>query len=99
MTSNNQHPFYRANLWSRSYHSWISNLLNKSHREQTLHLNDLFELMPEYESTKLVDQLESNWFDEVKQSNHQPSLIRAMIKTLGWRPLLVGLLLIPTVNS
>jgi len=98
MTSDNRHPFYQANLWSRMFHSWILKLLNKSHREQTLHLNDLYELMPEFESTRLIDQLESNWFEELKRSNRQPSIIRAMIKTLGWRPLLVGLLLIPSVN-
>jgi hypothetical protein len=97
-TSNNPNPYYRANLWSRFFHGWISILLRKSQKQGTLHLTDLYDLFPEFESTKLSERLESNWLDEIKQKNRQPSLIRATLKTMGWKPFLAGLLLIPTVN-
>ena len=92
-------PYYRVNLWSRLFHGWISSLLKKSHKQGALHLNDLFELLPQLESNSLVDRLQSNWNDELKQTNHQPSLIRATVRTTGWRPFLLGLLLIPIVNE
>ncbi|UJR31956.1 hypothetical protein I4U23_019429 [Adineta vaga] len=91
----NPNPYYRASLWSRCFHSWISILLKKSHKQETLHLSDLYDLLPPFESTTLTERLETNWFDEVKQTNHQPSLVRATIRAMGWTPFLVGLLLIP----
>jgi signal-transduction protein with cAMP-binding, CBS, and nucleotidyltransferase domain len=98
-SSGNPSPYYRSNLWSRYFHSWISSLLKKSHKQSTLNLSDLYDLYPELESRKLAEQLESNWFDEMKQTNRQPSLLRATIKTMGWPPFLVGLLLLPNVNK
>jgi hypothetical protein len=98
-SSSNPNPYYRSNLWSRFFHSWISSLLKKSHKHGTLNLSDLYDLYPELESNKLVEQLESNWFDEIKQTNRQPSLLRATLKTTGWTPFLAGLLLIPSVNK
>ncbi len=98
-SSSNPNPYYRANLWSRFFHSWISSLLKKSHKQDALHLTDLYDLLPQLESTKLIERLESNWFDEMKQTNHPPSLLRATLKTMGWTPFLVGLLLIPHVTK
>ncbi|CAF3686894.1 unnamed protein product [Rotaria socialis] len=94
----NPNPYLRANRLSRFFHSWLSELLSKSHQQQTLHLSDLYDLLPHMESTKLTDQMEANWLDELnryKQKQKQPSLLRATLRTVGWKPLLVGLLLIP----
>jgi hypothetical protein len=95
----NPNPYYQANGWSRFFHSWISILLRKSHKQGTLHLTDLYDLFPDLESTKLTERLEANWFAELKQTKRQPSLIRATLKTMGWTPFFVGLLLIPCVNK
>ena len=92
-------PYYHVNLWSRLFHGWISSLLSKSHKQGALHLKDLFDLLPQLESNDLVSRLESNWNDELKQTNRQPSLLRATIKTAGWRPVLFGLILIPVVDD
>jgi len=53
--------------------------LRKSHKQGTLHLNDLYDLLPQLESTKLTDRLEANWFDEMKQTDREPSLVRATL--------------------
>ena len=98
-TSTIQNPYYRVNLWSRLFHGWISSLLSKSHKQEALHLNDLFDLLPQLESNDLVGRLESNWSDELKQTNRQPSLLRATIRTAGWKPVLLGLVLIPAVDE
>jgi hypothetical protein len=81
------------------FHSWISSLLNKSHKQGAIQLTDLYDVPSHLESTKLIERLESNWFDELKQTNRPPSLLRATLKTTGWTPLLVGLLLIPLVKK
>jgi hypothetical protein len=39
-----------------------------------------------------------NWFDDIKRYPNKPSLLRATIRTMGWKPLLLGLLLIPLVS-
>ena len=71
-------------------HSWLSPLLRKSRQEGTLHLDDLYELPPHLDPTKLTDELESNWFNEMKHHPDRPSLIRATLRTLGWKPFLNG---------
>jgi hypothetical protein len=98
-SSHNPNPYNRVNLWSRLFHSWISFLLKTSHKHGTLHLTDLYDLLPQFESRKLTECLESNWFDELKQTSRPPSLIRATLKTTGWSPFLTGLILIPTVSK
>ena len=65
-------------------------MLKKSRQEGTLHLDDLYELPAHVEPTKLTDELESNWFNEVKRHPNNPSLIRATLRTLGWKPFLNG---------
>ncbi|CAF1175851.1 unnamed protein product, partial [Adineta ricciae] len=96
MTSKpNPSPYYRASAWSRFFHSWVLLLLKTRRDQKTLHLPDLYDLLPHLESTKLTERLEANWLDEVKQTNRQPCLFRATLRTLGWTPFLVGLLLIP----
>ena len=79
--------------------SWISTLLKKSYKQGTLNLSDLYDLLPALESTRLTERLEANWIDETKQTKHTPSLVRATVKTMGWRPFLIGLLLVPNVGQ
>jgi hypothetical protein len=79
--------------------SWISTLLKKSYKQGTLNLSDLYDLLPALESTRLTERLEANWIDETKQTKHTPSLVRATVKTMGWRPFLIGLLLVPNVGE
>ncbi len=74
------------------YNSWLSPLLRKSHKNGALHLNDLYDLPPDLQSTELTEKLETNWLDEVKRCPSNPSLIRATLRTLGWKPFLYGLL-------
>ncbi|CAF1162569.1 unnamed protein product [Adineta ricciae] len=88
-------PFLRAGNWSRFFHSWVSELLTLSRKKGTIELDDLYDVPSNLESTKLTDRLEANWFDEIKRCPENPSLIRATIRTMGWNPWLVGLLLIP----
>ncbi|CAF1179879.1 unnamed protein product, partial [Adineta ricciae] len=96
MTSKpNPSPYYRASAWSRFFHSWVLLLLKTRREQKTLHLSNLYDLLPHLESTKLTERLEANWLDEIKQTNRQPSLVRATLRTLGWTPFFVGLLLIP----
>jgi hypothetical protein len=83
-------------------YSWISPLLKRSHKQNALHGTDLYDLLPHLESSTLTERLEKNWFDEIERSKQQrrcPSLIRATLRTMGWSPLLIGLLLIPNVTK
>jgi hypothetical protein len=98
-SSGKPNPYYQINLWSRFFHGWISPLIQKTHKQDAIHLKDLYDLLPQYESKELCERLESNWLNELKHTNRQPSLVRATLKTMGWRPFLVGLMLIPTVNK
>jgi hypothetical protein len=61
-------------------------------------MDDLYTLLPEFDAAFLTDQLEKNWFDEVRRNPRHPSLIRATVRTMGWTPFLAGLLLIPQVS-
>ncbi|CAF1179985.1 unnamed protein product, partial [Adineta ricciae] len=88
-------PYLRANFWSRLFHGWISHLIETNRNHGALDVVDLYELLPEYQSKKLTDDLENNWLDEKKRSPTNPSLIRATIRTMGCKPILTGLLLIP----
>ncbi len=65
--------------------------MKKSHQQGVLHLNDLSNLPTHLKSTELTDKLERNWFNEVKRCPNNPSLIRATLRTLGWKPFLNGL--------
>ncbi len=69
-----------------------------SHKKGTLDLVDLYDVPSHLESTKLTEKLEANWLDEIKRFPENPSLIRATLRTMGWKPLLIGLLLIPLVS-
>ena len=79
--------------------SWISLVLTKRKKNGTLNLNDLYDLLPEYESKQLTESLETNWFDEVKRNKESASLARATIRTMGFKPFLAGLFLLPNVSS
>ncbi len=80
-------------------YSWLSSLITKSRKQGTLHLNDLYDLPAYLESASLTDKLEANWFDELKRCPQNPSLIRATLRTMGWKFILIGLLLIPLVSK
>ncbi|CAF3332630.1 unnamed protein product [Rotaria socialis] len=95
----NPSPFLYANKWSQIFHNWISVLINLSHKQGTVYLNDVYDILPEYESKQLTDTLQNNWFDELKRSPQNPSLLRATIRTLGWEPMMIGLLFIPNKIS
>ena len=71
--------------------SWMQPLLKKSRKQGAIHLNDLYALPPHLDPTVLTDQLEEYWFDEVKRYPTSPSLIRATLRTLGWKPFLQGI--------
>jgi hypothetical protein len=78
--------------------SWVTQLLTQWHKQGTLDFADVYDLLSHLESTKLTEKLEVNWFDEIKRSPEKPSLIRATLRTMGWKPLFIGLLLIPMVS-
>ncbi|CAF2004397.1 unnamed protein product, partial [Rotaria magnacalcarata] len=88
-------PFLKANAWSRTFHSWISKLLDKSHQQKTLNLVDLYDLLPEYESINLTEKLENHWFDDMKHHPDNPNLFRATVRTMRWQPFLIGCQFIP----
>jgi len=79
-------------------YSWLSSLITKSRKQGTLHLNDLYDLPTYLESTSLTHKLEANWLDEIKRCPQNPSLIRATLRTMGWKIIFIGLLLIPLVS-
>ena len=87
----------KAMRWLNLF-SWISPLLRISHKQKSLHHLDLYDLLPRYQSVELTDKLENNWFDHLKCHPQQPSLLRVTIQTMGWKPVLNGLLLIPLVS-
>ena len=80
-------------------YSWLSSLITKSHKQGTLHLDDLYDLPDFLKSTPLTNKLEANWFDEIKRCPQNPNLIRATLRTMGWKLILFGLLLIPLVSK
>ncbi|CAF4258747.1 unnamed protein product, partial [Adineta steineri] len=91
-SSYDSNPFLHANIFSRFFHSWVTPLLKKSHKNGVLHLNDLYDLPAHLHSTELTDKLEKNWFDEVKRCPNNPSLIRVTLRTVGWKPFAYGIL-------
>lgn len=79
--------------------SWLSPLITTSRKQGTLHFNDIYDLPDSLESTSWTEKLEANWFDEIKRCPQNPSLIRATLRTMGWKLIMNGLLLIPLVNK
>lgn len=92
-------PNFMHSLIDPIFFSWLSDLIKQSHKQRALHLSDLYELPPSFESKTLTDKLESNWFNELKRSPENPSLIRATLRTIGWKPFLLGFVLLLTVRS
>jgi len=80
------------------FNSWLNPLLTKSRKQGTLHVNDLYDPPTHLDSSTLTDKLESNWFDEMKRCPDNPSLIRATLRTIGWKMLFNGFILIPNVS-
>lgn len=79
-------------------HRWVKEILTRSHEKETIDMTDVYDIPSHFESTKLTDQIEANWFDELKHSPQNPSLIRATCKTMRWKIFRIGLLLIPMVD-
>ena len=79
--------------------SWISTLLKKSRKQGVLHPHDLYELPPYLQSSELTDKLENNWFDEVNKHPTNPSLLRATIRTLGWKQFFAGFFAFANVST
>ncbi|CAF3730585.1 unnamed protein product [Rotaria sp. Silwood1] len=86
-SSNNPNPLLKLAI--------ISSLITKSHKQGTLHLDDLYDLPDYLNSTSLTNKLEKNWLEEIKRCPQNPSLIRATLRTMRWKLILIGLLLIP----
>lgn len=80
-------------------YSWLSTLISKSDKQGTLHIHDLYQLPDFLDSATVTNRLEANWFDEIKRSPANPSLIRATLRTIGWKPFLLGFLLFIDVNT
>ena len=74
-------------------------MLTQARKQGSLQITDLCDLPPHLESTMLTNQLEANWLDEVKRNPERPSFLRATLRTMKWKPLLLGLMLIPKVSS
>lgn len=87
----NEHPHFAF--------SWLSDLIRKSRKQQTLQVNDLYEIPSFLNSTMLTDKLESNWFDEIERHPTNPSLFRATIRTMNWKMLVLGLIWCPVVRE
>jgi len=64
------------------YSSWISELINLSHKQGTLYFHNLYDILPQYESKNLTEKLENNWFDELKRYPDRASLFHATIRTM-----------------
>lgn len=79
--------------------SWITELFVKCRAQGTLHLTDLYDLLPNYQSTQLVDDLEMHWFEELNRNPEKPSLLRATLRAMRWKAVLIGSVLIPTVRN
>jgi hypothetical protein len=77
---------------------WVSPLLSQARKQGSLQTTDLYDLPPHLESTTLTNELEANWFDEIRRNPEKPSFLRATLRTTKWKPLLFGLLLIPKVS-
>ncbi|CAF1074324.1 unnamed protein product [Adineta ricciae] len=87
----NPSPLLNARIWSRLFFNWLSPLLKQGRLSQ----DDLYELPNKYNSLKLTEELEGNWLDEVKDPARSPSLLRATVRTIRRRVLLISLLMIP----
>ncbi|CAF1442641.1 unnamed protein product [Adineta ricciae] len=87
----NPSPLLNAKIWSRLFFNWLSPLLKQGRLSQ----DDLYELPNKYNSLKLTEELEGNWLDEIKDSARSPSLLRATVRTIRRRVLLISLLMIP----
>ncbi|CAF4743672.1 unnamed protein product [Rotaria sp. Silwood1] len=91
----NPNPSLNASKCSRLFQEWVSPFVSKCRKQGTLDVNDLYEPLPDCESATLTNKLEANWFAETKRNPDKPSLIRATLCTMRWKPLLFGLILIP----
>lgn len=79
--------------------SWVVKLIDRCHERGTLLLDDLYDLLPEFESKTLTDRFEANWLAEVQRSPNQPSLWRSTASTIGYRMIVLILLLLARVNQ
>jgi hypothetical protein len=82
----------------RSVNRWVSPLLYQARDQGTLHMSDLYDVPPHLESETLTNELEAKWFEELDRNPEKPSFFRATLRTMRWKPLLLGLMLIPKVS-
>ncbi len=73
-------------------------MLDKSQKQKTINLVDLYDLPPQYGSTNLTEKLEKNWSDDITHYPDNPSLVRATIRSVTYKPFLIGCLLLPQVS-
>ncbi|CAF1438928.1 unnamed protein product [Rotaria sordida] len=92
----NPSPFLKASKCSRLFLEWVSPLISKCRKQGTLDVNDLYEPLPDCEAATLTDKLEANWLVEIKRNPDRPSLIRATLRTMRWKPLVNSLIFIPS---
>jgi hypothetical protein len=69
-----------------------------SHKQGTLYLNNIYDILSEYESKTLKDRLKEHWFDEIKRNPDKPSLFRATVHTMRWTPIIIGSFFVFTVS-
>ena len=86
------------NCKTQSINRWVSSLISKCRKQGTIDIDDLYEPLPDCESETLTNKLEANWFAETKSNPDKPSLIRATLRTMRWKPFVIGLILIPTAS-
>lgn len=96
-SQSNTSPYLNANKWSKFFHSWVADLFDRCAKQGTLYLEDLYDLLPNYQAENLTEQLENNWFEELKQFGKNSNLFRATIRTIRWKALIIGSILIPQV--
>lgn len=78
-----ENPIKKASFWSKVTYSWIQPLLKLGRKKEQLELSDLYSPLPEDEATKLTDELENKWNEEIKEQKN-PNLGRVLVK-LYWK--------------
>ncbi|XP_026807199.1 probable multidrug resistance-associated protein lethal(2)03659 isoform X1 [Rhopalosiphum maidis] len=89
------HPRAKANIFEILTFGWTLNLF-KTGRKRDLEVNDLYTTLNDHSSATLGNELEKKWRIELakaKQTNRQPSLLRALLQMFGPKLMLYGFLL------
>ncbi|KAE9539572.1 hypothetical protein AGLY_004824 [Aphis glycines] len=89
------HPRAKANIFEILTFGWTLKLF-KTGRKRDLEVNDLYTTLNDHSSATLGNELEKKWRLELakaKQTNRQPSLLRALLQMFGPKLMLYGFLL------